>query len=110
MRIGSLYRIHSLGSDGAARPKGFEFAHLPHPNNLGEAPFPGSSFLGLEGDAWPKLIIIIIITIIIDFTLEINSIFFFDSNNIYFKFNNINEYNNIYNINKNIKLAWPKFL
>jgi len=51
MRIGSLHRTHSLGSDGAARPKGFEFALLPHPNNLGEAPFPGSSFLGLEGDA-----------------------------------------------------------
>ena len=37
-------------------------------------PFPAPSFLGLEGDAWPKLIIII--TIIIDFTLKIKSMFF----------------------------------
>jgi hypothetical protein len=29
---------------------------------------------------------------------------FFDSNKIYFKFNNI------YDINNNIKLIWPKFL
>jgi hypothetical protein len=37
---------------------------------------------------------------------------FFYSYNIYFKFNNINEHNNIYNINNNIiiiKLIWPKF-
>ena len=31
--------------------------------------------------------------------------FFFDSNKIYFKFNNINEFNNIYNINSNIKFV-----
>jgi hypothetical protein len=44
--------------------------------------------LGLEEDAKPKLIITI--TIIIKFTLQIKSMFFFyDSNNIYFKFNNI---------------------
>jgi len=35
---------------------------------------------------------------------------FFDSNKIYFKFNNFNEFNNIYDINNNIKLIWPKFL
>jgi hypothetical protein len=35
---------------------------------------------------------------------------FFYSNNIYFKFNNINEYNNIYNIKNNIKLSLLKFL
>jgi len=58
------------------------------------APFQPQVFLVLEGDARPKLIIIIIIIIIIiDFTLKIKSIFFFDSNNIYCKFNNIN--NNI---------------
>jgi hypothetical protein len=34
------------------------------------------SFLGLEGDVKPKLIIIIIIIIITDFTLKIKSIFF----------------------------------
>jgi hypothetical protein len=34
------------------------------------------------------------IIIVIDFTLQINSIFFY-INNIYFKFNNINVYNNI---------------
>jgi hypothetical protein len=49
--------------------------------------------LGLEDDAKPKLIITITITItiIIKFTLQIKSMFFFfyDSNNIYFKFNNI---------------------
>jgi len=41
------------------------------------------------------------IIIVIDFTLQINYIFFY-INNIYFKFNNINEYNNI---NNNIKLV-----
>jgi hypothetical protein len=58
-----------------------------------------SSFLGLEGDVGLQLIIIIIITITItiDFILKIKSIFFY-SNNIYCKFNNINEFNNIYNI------------
>jgi len=35
---------------------------------------------------------------------------FFYGNKIYFKFNNINEINNIYNINNNIKFIWPKFL
>jgi len=54
--------------------------------------FLAPSFLVLEGDVKPKLIIIIII----DFTIKIKSIFFFDSNNIYCKFNNI------YNINNNI--------
>jgi hypothetical protein len=87
-------------------------------------PFPTPSFLGIDGDPWPKLIIIIIIIIIIilvvvvvvaatviDFSLQINFMFFFsDSNDIYFKFNNFNEYNNIYNINNNIKLVWLKFL
>ena len=34
------------------------------------------------------------IIIVIEFTLQINSIFFY-INNIYFKFNNINVYNNI---------------
>ena len=34
------------------------------------------------------------IIIVIDFTLQINSIFFY-INNIYFKFNNISVYNNI---------------
>jgi hypothetical protein len=38
--------------------------------------FLAPSFLGLEGDDWPRLIIIIIITIIIDFTLKIKSMFF----------------------------------
>ena len=30
--------------------------------------------------------------------------FVFNSNKIYFKFNNMNEFNNIYDINNNIKL------
>jgi hypothetical protein len=34
---------------------------------------------------------------------------FFYSNKIYFKFNNMNELNNIYDINNNIKLILPKF-
>jgi len=55
------------------------------------------SFLGLEMDVRLQLIIIIIIIITIDFTLKIKSIFFYN-NNIYCKFNNINEFNNIYNI------------
>ena len=33
---------------------------------------------------------------------------FFYSNKIYFKFNNINEFNKIYDINNNIKLIWPR--
>ena len=81
-------------------------------------PFPTPSFLGIEGDPWPKIIIIIIIILVvvveaasIDFALQINFMFFFsDSNDIYFKFNNINEYNNINNINNNNKLVWLKFL
>jgi len=102
MRIRSLHKTHHLGSSEVSRPKGFRSALLPHPNNLSEMSFPAPNFLGLEREIWPKLIIIIIIIIIIiDFTLKINSIFFY-SNNIYFKFNNINEYNNI---NNNIKLA-----
>jgi len=68
---------------------------------------PDPSFLGLERDVRPKLIIIIII---IDFTLQIKFIIFFDSNKIYFKFNNINEIKNINNITNNIKFIWPKFL
>jgi len=51
-------------------------------------PFPTPSFLGIDGDPWPKLIIIIIIIIIlvvvvvaaatvIDFSLQINFMFFF---------------------------------
>jgi len=67
-------------------------AWLQYPRDLGlrsshtqtswmRRPFSGPSFLGLEGDAWPKLIIIIIIiiiivTIVINFTLQINFIFF----------------------------------
>jgi hypothetical protein len=49
---------------------------------------------------------------IFNFTLQIKSIGFSYSNNIFFQFNNINnnEYNNVYNINNNIKLAGPKFL
>jgi hypothetical protein len=35
---------------------------------------------------------------------------FIVNNNIFLKFNNINEYDNIYNINNNIKLVLPKFL
>jgi predicted 3-demethylubiquinone-9 3-methyltransferase (glyoxalase superfamily) len=66
--------------------------------------FPAPNYLDLEEDARPKSItkitttttttttIIITTIIIIDFTLQINSIFFCN-NNIYFKFNNIN--NNI---------------
>jgi hypothetical protein len=34
---------------------------------------------------------------------------FFYSNKIYFKFINMNEFNNIYDINNNIKLLLPKF-
>jgi len=70
------------------------------------------SHLGMEINVKPKLITKIIkikIKIKIDFTHQIISIFFY-SNNIYFKFNNINEFNNIYNINNNIKLLMPKFL
>jgi hypothetical protein len=52
-------------------------------------------------------IITITITTTIDFTFKLN-LYFFDSNNIYFKFNNMNEFNNIYNINKNIKLVWSQ--
>jgi hypothetical protein len=58
------------------------------------------SFLSLEEHVKSKLIIIIII----DFILQIKSMFLFDSNKIYFKFNNINEFNNI------IKFVWPNFL
>jgi hypothetical protein len=55
------------------------------------------SFLDLEEDVKSKLIIIIIIIIItIDFIPQIKSMFFY-CNNIYFKFNNINEFNNINN-------------
>jgi len=39
-----------IGSGRAPIHNGFESALLPHPNNLGEAPFPAPSFLGLEGD------------------------------------------------------------
>jgi hypothetical protein len=74
---------------------------LQDPNNLGQAPLSNPKFLRSEGDVKLKLIIIITI-IIIDFTLQIKFIFFY-SNNIYFKFNDINESNNI-------KLVWPKFL
>jgi hypothetical protein len=52
-------------------------------------------------------IITITITTTIDFTFKLN-LYFFDRNNIYFKFNNMNEFNNIYNINKNIKLVWSQ--
>jgi len=34
----------------------------------------------------------------------------YSSNKIYFKFNNFNEFNKIYDINDNIKLVCPKFL
>jgi hypothetical protein len=78
--IRSWQMTNSLGSGMTARLKGFGSALKPHPNSLGEAPFSGPSFLGLEGDAWPKLIIIIIIiiiiTIVINFTLQINFIYF----------------------------------
>jgi len=74
---------------------------LQDPNNLGQAPLSNPKFLRSEWDVKLKLIIIITI-IIIDFTLQIKFIFFY-SNNIYFKFNDINESNNI-------KLVWPKFL
>jgi len=49
-------------------------------------PFPAPNFLGLEGNPLPKIIVVVVI---IDFVLQINSMFFFDSNDIYFKFNNI---------------------
>jgi hypothetical protein len=52
-------------------------------------------------------IITITITTTIDFTFKLN-LYIFDRNNIYFKFNNMNEFNNIYNINKNIKLVWSQ--
>jgi len=39
-----------IGSGRAPILNGFESALLPHPSNLGEAPFPAPSFLGLEGD------------------------------------------------------------
>jgi hypothetical protein len=45
---------------------------LPHPRTLA---YPASSFLGLEEDVKPKLLIIIII-IIIDFTFQIKFMFF----------------------------------
>jgi hypothetical protein len=59
--------------------------------------FPAPRNLSLEGHVRPKLIIIIII---IDFALQIKSMFFYN-NNFFFKFNNINEFNNIYDINYN---------
>jgi hypothetical protein len=62
--------------------------------------FPAPNYLDLKEDARPKSIMktttttttTITTIIIIDFTFQINSIFFCN-NNIYFKFNNIN--NNI---------------
>jgi len=83
-------------------PRSLDQAGMQDPSDLGwhlcqtqatwdKHPFLARSYLGLEGDVTPKLTITI--TIIIYFTLQIKSMFFFDSNNIYFKFNNIN--NNI---------------
>jgi hypothetical protein len=74
---------------------------LQDPSDLDVASLPNLSNLNLERDVRPELIIIIIIS---DFTLQIKSMFFFNYNNIFFKFisyhiNNIN-YNNINNIIK----------
>jgi hypothetical protein len=87
-----------LGLDADALPMGPDpralgQARLQNPSYLGlrrchthatwgRRPFPASIFLGMEGDALPKLIIIIIIIIIttiiiIDFTLKIKSMFYF---------------------------------
>jgi hypothetical protein len=45
MRIRLLRKTHSFGSGGAARPKGFKFALMPHPSNLDETPVSSSKFL-----------------------------------------------------------------
>jgi len=51
----------------------------------------------------------LIIIIIFNLTLQIKSMVFFNSNNIFLKI--INNYiNNIFNINNNIKYVWLKFL
>jgi len=96
MRIESLRRTYSLWSDGAARPKEFGSSLMPHPSNLGKTSLSSPKFLGSERGFLTKLIIIII-----EFALQINSMFFY-RNNIYFKFNNVNKY---HNINNNIKLV-----
>jgi hypothetical protein len=49
------------------------YVPLPHPRTLAH---PASSFLGLEEDVKPKLLIIIIIIIIIYFTFQIKFMFF----------------------------------
>jgi hypothetical protein len=69
--LGPVTEPQSLGLGGAARPKWLGSAPLPHPINLGQKPFQALSFFSLEGDARPKLIT----TMIIDFTLQIKSIF-----------------------------------
>jgi len=55
-----------------------------------------------------------ITTTILNFTFQIKSMIFFNSNSIFLKFiNNYinnNDNNNIYNINNNIKHVWLKFL
>jgi len=64
MRIESLRKTYSLGSGGAAKPKKFGSSLMPQSSNLGEAPLSC-----LKGD-------FLIIIIIIEFSLQINSMFF----------------------------------
>jgi hypothetical protein len=94
--------LKCLWPGSATRLKGFESALLPLPNNLNQVPLFSSKFLGSErgcqtqvnnnnnnnNNNW--------------FYLSNQIFIFFYSDNIYCKFNNINEFNNVYNINNNI--------
>jgi hypothetical protein len=89
-----------VGQVGLQDPRNLDMLPCHSQTTRVRRSFLAPSFLGLKGHVEHKLIIII------DFTLQIKSIFFFYNSKIYFKFNNINEFNNIYDI----KLISLKFL
>ena len=69
--LGLDARPYSLGLGGAAKPKGLGSASCHTQETWLGFLFPTPSFLGLEGDVIPKLIIIIIY-----FAFQIKSMFF----------------------------------
>jgi hypothetical protein len=94
-----------VGQVGLQDPRNLDMLPCHSQTTRVRRSFLAPSFLGLKGHVEHKLIIII------DFTLQIKSIYFFFYNSkIYFKFNNINKFNNIYDINNDIKLIYIKFL